>query len=198
MSTCDMIGHCYNPDDLDPRECGRCHEMEKEMMEQAVSGGIEHAPDAVKLLQMIETVDPADTAKLDEIDARVWCWMKGHDPELLVYELNQDGEAISEDRKQEFWKEYPLKNVQNPFAVYSSYRYTRSRDALKAIRPEGWTIEIYNGVDGNHARIFDIKTLLDPSRGDDFSFESPLRLPTEELAELHAIIQAIAYERGLK
>ena len=42
MTECDMIGHCYNPDDIEPRECGRCHEMEKELMEQAVSGGIEH------------------------------------------------------------------------------------------------------------------------------------------------------------
>lgn len=39
LTECDMIGHCYNPDDLDPRECGRCHEMEKELMEQAVCNG---------------------------------------------------------------------------------------------------------------------------------------------------------------
>ena len=30
--------------------------------------------DAETILKMIENVDPADTAKLDEIDALVWCW----------------------------------------------------------------------------------------------------------------------------
>lgn len=39
LTECDMIGHCYNPDDVSPRECGRCHEMEKELMEQAVCNG---------------------------------------------------------------------------------------------------------------------------------------------------------------
>ena len=39
LTECDIIGHCFNPDDLDPRECGRCHEMEKELMEQAVCNG---------------------------------------------------------------------------------------------------------------------------------------------------------------
>lgn len=28
MTTCPESGHCYNPDDIEPRECGRCHEME--------------------------------------------------------------------------------------------------------------------------------------------------------------------------
>ena len=156
----------------------------------------EHEPDSVKILQMIETVDPEDTAKLDEIDARVWCWMKGHDPELLVYELNQDGEAISEDRKQEFWKEYPLKNVQNPFAVYSSYRYTRSRDALKAIRPEGWWFECCLICDGTYmAELHNDRGCVDDDEG--ITVKAWYR-QNEELAELHAIIQAIAYERGLK
>lgn len=36
---CNEVGHCYNPDDIEPRECGRCHEMEKELMEQAVCNG---------------------------------------------------------------------------------------------------------------------------------------------------------------
>jgi hypothetical protein len=31
---------------------------------------------AETILKIIENVDPADTAKLDEIDARVWCWLE--------------------------------------------------------------------------------------------------------------------------
>ena len=39
MTECDMIGHCYNPDEITPRECGRCHEMEKELTEKAIRKG---------------------------------------------------------------------------------------------------------------------------------------------------------------
>lgn len=28
LTECDMTGHCYNPDEITPRECGRCHEIE--------------------------------------------------------------------------------------------------------------------------------------------------------------------------
>ena len=39
LTECDMTGHCYNPDEITPRECGRCHEMEKELTEQAICNG---------------------------------------------------------------------------------------------------------------------------------------------------------------
>jgi hypothetical protein len=31
--------------------------------------------EAETILKLIESVDPKDTAKLDEIDARVWCYL---------------------------------------------------------------------------------------------------------------------------
>jgi len=70
-------------------------------------------------------------------------------------------------------------------------RFVNSRDALKAIRPDGWSLHciefgscsfIKNRVDGNGPLVI--------LRSDD--------LYQEELAELHAIIQAIEYERTQK
>lgn len=132
--------------------------------------------DAETILKMIETVDPTNTAKLDEIDARVQCWRMGH-----VYSHHDEfcsGLALRYMHKDNEGK-----------AVFMSdtWKYTRSRDALKAIRTDGWWFGMYQGADGFTASC---------EKPDWFSgFRSP-RLPTEELAELHSIIQAIEYERS--
>lgn len=118
--------------------------------------------DAQTILKMIEEVDPADTAKLDEIDARVY--------EFL---------------------DFPDSNIGCP-------EYTRSRDSLKSIRPEGWGFNNYyhykHGIDSQlhscsagHWKV---------NQWENTIFAEAL--PTEELAELHAIIQAIDHERGRK
>jgi hypothetical protein len=121
--------------------------------------------EAEAILKIIETVDPADTAKLDEIDARVQKFLI-NDPRYVLKDVA--GQWIIHE---------PGKfNFKNKATIY-----TRSRDALKAIRPEGWAFYIN-------------------SRGvcQAYSSDNVIRvlpLPTEELAELHAIIQAIEYER---
>lgn len=126
---------------------------------------------------MIEEVDPADTAKLDEIDARVKRWI-GWD-------------CGGGEWSQGFFNE-KYKSGWRP-----EYKYTRSRDALKVIRPDGWLFVIQSsgfvqaiGKDiiyhEPEVNLKEYNTLQSPSNN----------LPTEELAELHAIIQAIAYERG--
>lgn len=126
-----------------------------------------------ELLKLIETVSPDDTAKLDEIDARVGC-------------------LITDTEYQEQFK-YPLCSFERRDGSFAdSYvfpRYTRSRDALKAIRPEGWNIQHHQYDAGKH-HVFGLTDYSVPKQ-----CYSP-RLPTEELAELHAIIQAIAYERS--
>lgn len=113
---------------------------------------------AQEILKLIEAVDPSDTAKLDEIDARVACLLQDH-----VY----GSEAAR-------------------FLLKAFPQYTRSRDALKAIRPEGWAILIVQ---------FENLFVCDMTHAKHFVGK---KLPTEELAELHAIIQAIEYERGAK
>jgi hypothetical protein len=77
-------------------------------------------------------------------------------------------------------------------------RYTRSRDALKAIRPAGWQFELvwiskqecigYNGHDKYLARLVHADTTKQAVYYH--------HRHSEELAELHAIIQVIAYERA--
>lgn len=109
------------------------------------------------ILDLIETVDPADDWKLSDIDG-------------LVHVL--------------------IKEIAGP-STYVRYReYTRSRDALKAICPEGWKL----GISWETSE--ECTALLYTWNGtDDFISYRGHKLPNAELAELHAIIQAIAYER---
>lgn len=66
--------------------------------------------------------------------------------------------------------------------------YTRSRDALKSIRPEGWGFSI------SHLNAV-VAYRINDTGGFDYALQTQ-KLPTEELAELHAIIQAIEWERS--
>lgn len=124
------------------------------------------------ILKMIEEVDPKDTAKLDEIDGRVFCYIKELDPLMKMPSV----------WPYPMWKDPTAQRVD----------YTRSRDALKAIRPEGWFYNIGHN-ESNSGGLFACSMYSHTN--------SPLKnspdLPTEELAELHAIIQAIAYEREM-
>lgn len=115
--------------------------------------------EAKKILEMIEEVDPSDTDKMDEIDARVWAYKKNVEKRLADIGLL--------------------------LADQSAPRYTRSRDALKNIRPEGWEIAVHQHCSDEFTVFLD----------NDKYTTSSHSLPTEELAELHAIIQAIEWER---
>lgn len=123
---------------------------------------------AAELLRLIETVDPSDTAKLNEIDYRFFCWLQ----EIPFTE------SVASGHKRDLIN-----------------RYTRSRDALKAIRPKGSSYEC-NAVMGGKfwASIYFQYAMADTGDYDSTVFES-FHMPTEELAELHAILQAIAWER---
>src|ERR1700730_10498121 len=70
-------------------------------------------------------------------------------------------------------------------------KYTRSRDALRAIRPEGWHTYAVNVGDATYDAYWGYACQIE---GDQIRTSGTL--PTEELAELHAIIQAIEYERS--
>jgi hypothetical protein len=134
---------------------------------------------ARNILAMITTVDPTDTARLDEIDAHVLAYRDRLPAADVVcidgrWGLRAHGVGVIEPR-----------------------RYTRSRSALKAIRPNGYVVQI------EHHRFTD---------GTDLGYEAAIEgnthcfgtfpdygpFQTEELAELHAIIQAIEHERSLK
>lgn len=132
--------------------------------------------DATAILKLIETVDPSDTAKLDEIDARVWCWINTVEFVKLRRPGGQKGYEIPRYAAR-------LGGSLCDRYITKSEIYTRSRDALKSIRPEGLTLEVESrGI----ARARHIGRF----------FKIVLR--DECLAELHAIIQAIEYERNNK
>lgn len=146
------------------------------------------------ILKLIEEVDPSDTAKLDEIDILTACWMSRriwggwHDEPGGVtgsWGMNKDGAQIP-----------------NSYCNHSSFvKYSRDRNELKELRPDVWLINMeprffcfqLNDKAGFYA--IAVKPLGECIQEDFLNLESPL-LKTEELAELHAVIQCIAYERG--
>lgn len=130
-----------------------------------------------KILELIESVDPQDDAALDEIDARVWCWLN-REKYLGRHECADCFLATIDGAK--FFIGH--KDVQ---------KYTRSRDALKAIRPEGWCV--LNDYSLNAWKV-SYRCVTEALGKEEFCSKF---LPTEELAELSAIIQAISFEREL-
>lgn len=132
-----------------------------------------------KILTMIETVDTNDTAVLKDIDRRVECYVL-HD--YLEYNEEDGGVCV---------KDYDYKNL--PKCPDLKTKFTTSRDDLKAIRPDGWQFD-------NLCVSFLTKYECLSSKFGTYSsrrISSP-SLPNEELAELHAIIQSIEFDRGQK
>lgn len=126
--------------------------------------------DAQTILDMIEAVDPADTAGLDEIDARVDCYLARYS--FVRMELSVDE------------KVYRCQRDNGCPHLFTPLSYTRSRDALKSIRPEGWEFSTYTHLGESECRLNKPLVYAGYSR----------KHPTEELAELHPIIQARVYD----
>lgn len=133
---------------------------------------------AKEILELIENVDIKDSDKLDEIDAKVWCYLNNEKFERF---------HPSYPEKYRFWVE-----LDNVIASRDFIHYTRSRDALKSIRPDGW--EFTCGIsmyDSDYyfcyvwTKQYDMPQTIEVND-----------LPTEELAELHAIIQAVEWTRN--
>jgi len=142
--------------------------------------------DYLEILKLIETVDPADAAKMDRLDAQVFCYVYGHRYEALPTNYKDTHNFTY----------YPAHDL-DAIAPYTGTigieagPYSRSRDALKSIRPEGWIFTISN---------FDSEHTWFQSDGHKDVYGEILTPPvkTEELAELHAIISAIEHERTQK
>ena len=142
--------------------------------------GIPQMKDHKKILTLIENVDPLDNDALDEIDARVWCWLEDCKFKRM---LNNKYPTLSAS-KFSFYEDDQIY-----YKLVSGIRYCTSRDALKAIRPDGWQWYLVPRDDNLMVRFGGALDCVGTGQ-----LESP-SLPTEELAELHAIIQAIAWER---
>ena len=70
--------------------------------------------------------------------------------------------------------------------------YSTNRNELKAIRPERYIFNI--SARAKYRKVIGASACYTNLRKPNVCFVTPI-LPTEELAELHAIIQAIEYER---
>lgn len=127
--------------------------------------------DHEKILNLIENVDINDTAALDEIDRLTWFFFGGKERNVIPPHWDRQ------------WQPY----------------YTRSRDALKAARPDG-RFGFAVPCEGNRESNKSVTGFAGVcfSEDKDSHFDTTLDydpLPTEELAELHAIIQAEVWER---
>jgi hypothetical protein len=141
------------------------------------------------ILRLIEECDPGDTARMDEIDARVWAFLN------LIgdFKISFSGGAVYYRHKT-----WPMDAHTVLHHSFSHPQYTRSRDGLKAIRPEGWYFQT-SPIEWKGPKAgFMCKTNIYSEYYEERLEETLLSVcRTEELAELHAIIQAIAYELAL-
>lgn len=149
--------------------------------------------DSQRILKMIEEVSPDDAARLDEIDARVWCYLRRYTFGCVEYYL-----PSTKAGKRRF--SYDDNGTYG--LSFSQTKYTRSRNDLKVIRPKGWWLSINNGYENDDpfAHIQSFFHTYKENYGSGISHDCPVNFSvnckTEELAELHVIIQAIEYERG--
>lgn len=126
---------------------------------------------AEELLNLIETVDANDTASLEEINARVQCYVENRD---------------ADDHYEAPWRPVKERRDNTPlWKVIEARTYATSRDAIKAIRPVNWSFHCHPHYCDAYSKAHGINRTSPPS------------MPTEELAELHATIQAIQYERDV-
>lgn len=130
-----------------------------------------------RLLVLIESVDPSDTAAMDEIDARVHALCTN---KTYKNHKRQDDALINEQNYLELNREG---------AFYTRCKeYSRSKEAQECATPVGWGGFILGDCSEFYGNLF---TCDERER---VSFESPC-LPSLLLAGLYVVIQAIQYER---
>lgn len=138
-----------------------------------------------EILKMIEEVDPNDTDKLGEIDARVSCYLNDTYQQEFIRMINRRGRYGDG-----FLFYYKYQNGEQGISSHNlSVHYTRSRDAQEALNKCGDTNRLLvSEIDGKCAATFHPY------------FNAPefnvRRIATKTLAELHVRVQAIEYERG--
>ena len=156
-------------------------------------------PAAATILRIIESEEP----NLSEIDAMVCEYLGGftyfqskHD----CYSVTIKGEEHSRlwphagayggycpetGKKKKFPKTFPYAQFRN-YGPLDCPSFTTSRDTIKAIRPEGWYFNI------NWA----LSDLIEVVGMGGLGVRPVARHTSEELAELHCVIQAISHERS--
>lgn len=134
--------------------------------------------DYTDLIHMIETVDPTDEVMLEEIDVRATMFIYDYPYNPCALEIAGNG--------------YRIVHLPRGFARVAEL--SLSVDECKRKQPEGWSpvfIAVADFGKGN-SHIWDFS--LQQSNGLDPIIVTGFGR-TEPLARLHAVIQAIAYER---
>lgn len=150
--------------------------------------------EAQKILHIIEGAHPNDKDTLNEIDARVWFFLndaefiKANDFNGRVYGYTARQKSIDQ-------RYSDLMEIGGQ-SGFTAPQYTRSRDALKAIRPEGWQVKIAHDAGSNVWQCSLTKWAPRSVPLKCINYHWNYAALTEELAELHAIIQAIEWERS--
>ena len=142
--------------------------------------------EAAKLYHLIESVDKDDTDTLDEINDRFFCWL-----------------SVSEELKYVDKDHARINGLLSVFD-WNSERvdYVRSLDAIKAVENtelQGWEyMGTWNTPTGYSGKMIKLKYDKDNFKSRDIvlgEFGENV-CATEYLARLHAVIQAIKYERS--
>ena len=135
------------------------------------------------ILRMIEEVDPKDEKVLLDINARVWAFMNLTGD----FKIHFDGEGRAYYRHNSWAAEHQsiLRHT------FDMPKYTTSRDAIKSIRPDGWMV--YDCSQDYVTGVWNYALVSPEHKSENACYANEML--TEELAELHATIQAIAYER---
>lgn len=131
---------------------------------------------AKELLTMIEAVDCEDRVTMVEINCLFWCCLQ--DKRWMGNYIDGDDAYVNEDKS--------INYIGIHYQPYAS-----SRDALKAARPPEWKVIAEGYAD---QFVFELTKCV-PAADDyleDIEVSSPY-MPTEELAEFHAIVQAWIY-----
>ncbi len=126
--------------------------------------------EAQSILKQIESVDATTPeGMLDEVDARAWCLKFGYRFQTML-----NGGCLYDEGKH---------GTEAIHRFEPQFRYTRSRDALKSIRPSGRTFSMLACTEGYMCR------------SEPHVLKTPY-LHNEEAAELHAIMQAVGYDQA--
>jgi len=131
---------------------------------------------AKELLTMIEGVDLGDSDTLDNMDAKWWCLKNGHKLQRMVSEESESNRHIVIETDKSFMLRIVL--------------FSRSRDALKQARPEGWMLTVSGGWIGQDCtEVFDCHGF----NGNGIKYGQVYDRPTEELAEFYCIVALWIY-----
>lgn len=153
------------------------------------------SPEAQKILDLITSVDPDDAGAMDEIDARMWCFINNKTLHRITHGASQSKRrSLCVHTCFEVVGNYSDINKTKrkndmKTAKKSSAQYTRSLDAIKVVEDaelEDFCAVVTRATDKRY------KALIWFNKQE---FHAPVSIKTEQLARLYAVVMAIDWKR---